>query len=263
MTVSAVQPPAPPRALSRRPYPSGLRCTVVAGTGVTGQSQPTGAGKTDMDEQRIAELAKHPPCVLPGRARTATREEPHKLDQRRTADTPDRREPLSLSARLLILLRLRRDPQGFVPTARDVTNATTPPGQRKPSVSHAQVNSLINGSSGNPRASTIVALAQALDAPAAFLLPGAEWEDLAALTVYQQRPEAREVLRLMRGLEVQDILEIMASLREIRRRAGLSEDVPAIPPPPPGVDHPREGRPRRRLSLEEAAERAADYLEGR
>ncbi|NUK32324.1 hypothetical protein HRW12_00735 [Streptomyces lunaelactis] len=120
----------------------------------------------------------------------------------------------------------------------------------------------MNGTSSNPTSSTVAALAQALGAPAAFLLPGAEWDDLAALTVYRERPEAREVLRLMQGLEVQDILEICTMLREKRRRAGLSDDVPAIPPPPPGVDQPRDGRPRR-LSLEEAAERAADYLEGR
>ncbi|MGQ4424519.1 hypothetical protein ACN6LL_006973, partial [Streptomyces violaceoruber] len=79
----------------------------------------------------------------------------------------------------------------------------------------------------------------------------------------QERPEAREVLRLMQGLEVQDILEISSKLREIRGRRGLPEEVPTIPPPPPGVDQPREGRPRRLLSLHEAAERAADDLEGR
>jgi len=98
--------------------------------------------------------------------------------------------------------------------------------------------------------------------PAGFLLRGPEWDDLTALTVYAQHSEAREVLRLLQGLEVQDILEISTTLREMRRRRGLSEDVPPIPPPPPGVDQPREGRPRRR-SLDEAAERAADYLEGR
>ncbi|MDT9689447.1 hypothetical protein Q5762_14095 [Streptomyces sp. P9(2023)] len=179
------------------------------------------------------------------------------------ADTPDRPQPLSLSAKLLALLRLRRDPDGFTPSARDVADASAQAGQRKPRLSHGQVNSLLNGTSSNPTSSTVAALAQALDAPAAFLLPGREWDDLAALTVFVERPEAREVIRLMQGLEVQDILEIMTMLRESRRRAGLSEDVPAIPPPPPGVDQPREGRPRRRLSLEEAAERAADYLEGR
>ncbi|WP_406303756.1 hypothetical protein OHA61_17140 [Streptomyces sp. NBC_00885] len=178
------------------------------------------------------------------------------------ADLHKRSEQLSLRAKLLVLLRLRRDPDGFTPSARDVSVATTLEGQRKPRLSHAQVNSLMNGTSSNPTSSTVAALAQALDAPAAFLLPGAEWDDLAALTVYRERPEVREVLRLMQGLEVQDILEICTMLREKRRRAGLSDDVPAIPPPPPGVDQPRDGRPRR-LSLEEAAERAADYLEGR
>jgi transcriptional regulator with XRE-family HTH domain len=176
------------------------------------------------------------------------------------ADTQDSGQALSLQAKLIALLRLRRDPDGFTPSARDISNATRKaPGA---SVSHGQVTSLFNGSSGNPTTSTIGAVADALGAPAAFLLPGAEWDDLTALSVFVSRPEAREVLRLMLGLEVQDILEISSTLREIRRREGLPEDVPAIPPPPPGVDQPREGRPRRR-SLHEAAERAADYLEGR
>ncbi|MFF3337892.1 hypothetical protein [Streptomyces flavidovirens] len=176
------------------------------------------------------------------------------------ADTHDTGRPLSLQAKLLTLLRLRRDPDGFTPSARDVSNSTRKgPGA---SVSHGQVTSLFNGSSGNPTASTISAVAHSLGAPTAFLLPGAEWDDLTALSVFVSRPEVREILRLMHGLEVQDILEISSTLRELRRREGLSEDVPAIPPPPPGVDQPREGRPRRR-SLHEAAERAADYLEGR
>ncbi|MEH0650430.1 hypothetical protein QA995_13595 [Streptomyces scabiei] len=178
-------------------------------------------------------------------------------------DTTNRRQHMSLASKLLVLLRLRRDPDGFTPSARDVSDATTPVGQRKPLLSHGTVNSLMNGTSSNPRSSTITALAQALDAPAAFLLSGREWDDLAALSVYQEHPEAREVLRLMQGLEVQDILEIRSKLREIRVRRGLSEEVPAIPPPPPGIDQPREGRPRRLLSLHEAAERAADDLEGR
>jgi transcriptional regulator with XRE-family HTH domain len=169
-------------------------------------------------------------------------------------------QPLSLSAKLLTLLRLRRDAQGFTPSARDITKATTPPDQRKPAISHGQISSLMNGSSTNPKASTLHILARALGAPAAFLLPG--WDDLTALTVYEESPEARETLRLMKGLEPQDIAEINMKLREVRARRGLSADVPAIPPPPPGVDQPREGRPRR-LSLYDAAERAADDLEGR
>ncbi|MFJ2247506.1 hypothetical protein ACIQ9I_03100 [Streptomyces sp. NPDC094461] len=176
------------------------------------------------------------------------------------ADTHDAKQPLTLRAKLVALLRQRRDDHGFTPSARDISNVTRQgPGA---TVSHGQVNSLFNGASGNPTAATLGAVATALGAPTAFLLPGSEWDDLTALSVFAARPEAREILRLMQGLEVQDILEISSRLREIRRQRGLSEDVPTIPPPPPGVDQPREGRPRRR-SLDEAAERAADYLEGR
>lgn len=149
------------------------------------------------------------------------------------ANTPDRIQPLSLRTKLLALLRRRRDRDGFTPSAREVSAATTPAGQRKPILSHGQVNSLMNGTSNNPTSSTVVTLAAALGAPAAFLLPGEEWDDLAALTVYRERPEARQALRLMQGLEVQDILETCTMLREARRRAGLSEEVPAIPLPPP------------------------------
>ncbi|MGW2021978.1 MULTISPECIES: hypothetical protein [Streptomyces] len=179
------------------------------------------------------------------------------------ADTPhDQQQLPSLSAKLMALLRLRRDPDGFPPSMRDVAEATTPAGQRKPALSHGTVNGLVNGTNANPRVSTLTALAQALDAPSAFLLPDPAWDDLAALTVYQERPEAREALRLMQDLEAQDIVEISNQLKELRGRRGLSPDVPPIPPPAPGVDQPREGRPRRRLSMEEAAGRAADDLEG-
>ncbi|MGW3121397.1 hypothetical protein ACWDBW_30310 [Streptomyces sp. NPDC001107] len=179
------------------------------------------------------------------------------------ADTSGTPELMSLSAKLLALLRLRRDPDGFTPSARDIAQATSIPGQRKPVVSTSQATSLVNGTSCNPRSSTVTALAQALDAPAAFLLPGCEWDDLTALRVYRDRPEAREALRLMEGLETENIAEVMSMLRKMRRDAGLPEGVPAIPPPPPGVDQPREGRPRRLRSLSEAAERAAADLEGR
>src|SRR5689334_8779605 len=117
------------------------------------------------------------------------------------ADTPERHETLRLSAKLLALLRLRRDQDGFVPSAREVADATALPGQRKSSVSHGQVNGLMNGTSSNPTMSTVAALARALDAPPAFLLPGSAWDDLAALTVYEKSPEAREALRLMQDLQ--------------------------------------------------------------
>ncbi|MDQ0990771.1 hypothetical protein [Streptomyces sp. V3I7] len=179
------------------------------------------------------------------------------------AEAHDQADQLGLGAKLLALLRLRRDPDGYIPSARDVSAATRQGGQAKPNLSHGQASSLMNGTSCNPTAATIAALAQALGAPAAFLLPGSEWDDLTALTVYATHPEARQALRLMHGLEVQDIAEINSMLLEKRRRVGLSEDVPSIPPPPPGVDQPREGRPRRWLSMNEAAERAAADLEGR
>jgi transcriptional regulator with XRE-family HTH domain len=178
------------------------------------------------------------------------------------ADISDTREHMGLSAKLLTLFRMRRAPDGYPPSTREIAQATKAPGQRAPRLSHGQVNTLLNGSGSNPRSSTIMLLAQALDAPAAFLLEGSEWDDLTALTVFRDRPEAREVLRLLQGLDVQDIAETASILRKMRRDAGLPDHVPTIPPAPPGVDQPREGRPRRRLSLNEAAERAAADLEG-
>ncbi|MFF4050424.1 hypothetical protein ACFYZ5_27665 [Streptomyces chartreusis] len=178
------------------------------------------------------------------------------------ADTSGTPELMSLSEKLLVAFRLRRDSDGFTPSAHEIAKATSKPPSIKPVVSHGQVNSLLNGTSYNPRSSTVTALAQALDVPAAFLLPGPEWDDLTALRAYQERSEAREVLRLMQGLTTEDIVDVMSMLRKKRRDAGLPDDVPAIPLPPPGVDQPREGRPRRRLSLSEAAHRAAADLEG-
>lgn len=175
--------------------------------------------------------------------------------------TNDQPGPPSLATKLLVLLRLRRDPQGFIPSAREVADATNEARNRGPRLSHATVNGLINGTSTNPTSSTLVALADALGAPAPFLLPG--WDDLTALTIFEENPGAREVLRLLRDLEMQDIEDTVKKLREVRRQRGLPEEVPALPPPPTGVDQPRDGRPRRRLSFNEAAERAADDLEGR
>lgn len=183
---------------------------------------------------------------------------------RKTGDmtsTNDQPGPLSLGAKLLVLLRLRRDPQGFIPSAREVADSTKGAESRGSALSHATVNGLMNGTSTNPTSSTLVALADALGAPVPFLLPG--WDDLTALTVFEESPGAREVLRLLQGLEMQDIEDIVKRLREVRRQRGLPAEVPALPPPPAGVDQPRDGRPRRRLSFNEAAERAADDLEGR
>lgn len=168
--------------------------------------------------------------------------------------------PLTLAAKLLTLLRMRRGTDGHIPSARDISAVSAPDGAR-PTVSHTQVNDLLNGRNANPTSVTITALAGALDAPAAFLLPG--WDDLAALETFRKSPEAREALRLMEGLEVQDIAGIVDALREVRRNHGLPEHVPEIPTPPPGVDQPRKGRPRRLLSFTEAAARAVDDLEGR
>ena len=94
------------------------------------------------------------------------------------ADTHDAGRPLSLRAKLLTLLRLRRDSDGFTPSARDIADSTA--AGPSSTVSHGQVASLVNGKSGNPRASTIDSLARALGVPAAFLLRGAEWDDLTA-----------------------------------------------------------------------------------
>ncbi|MFI9391931.1 hypothetical protein ACIG53_13720 [Streptomyces bauhiniae] len=173
--------------------------------------------------------------------------------------TNDNELPLTLPAKLLVLLRLRRDPDGFPPSGKDISDATrNGPGA---TISHGQVTSLFNGSSGNPRTSTITAVAGAFDAPAAFLLPGAAWDDLTALQVYAARPEARQLLRLLVDLDAEDTVEVHSTLRQIRRRKGLPQDVPTRPSPPPGVDQPREGRPCRR-TLAEMAEKAPQRQEG-
>lgn len=169
-------------------------------------------------------------------------------------------QPKTLAAKLQLLLRLRRSPDGHPPSLREVSNATAIPGTHDRAVSHSQVSHLVGGRNMNPSLATVNAIASALGAPSAYLLPG--WDDLTALTVFEETPEARTALRLMQGLEIEDIEKITQQLMEMRRARGLADDVPETPTPPPGVDQPREGRPRRRFSFEEAAERAADDLEG-
>ncbi|MEV4557165.1 hypothetical protein AB0K51_09220 [Kitasatospora sp. NPDC049285] len=166
----------------------------------------------------------------------------------------------SLAAKLQLMLRLRRDPDGHIPSARDISRWTTEPGYLRPAVSHTAVNDLINGQNDNPTSATITALARALDAPAAWFLPG--WNDLTALRVLSEHKAARDAVRLMDGLDVEDMTDVMCYVQAIRRKRGLPECVPEIPVPPAGIDQPRQGRPRRRLSLAEAAQRAADDLEG-
>ncbi|MFF7586719.1 hypothetical protein ACFZCK_04400 [Kitasatospora purpeofusca] len=166
----------------------------------------------------------------------------------------------TLASKLLLLLRLRRSPEGHIPSARDVSNWSTEPGHLRPAVSHTQTNDLINGRNANPTSATLTALARALDAPAAFLLPG--WNDLTALRVLHEHEAACEAVRHMDGLGVEDMARIVEAVKHIRRERGLPASVPKVPVPPAGVDQPRWGRPRRRLSFAEAAQRAADDLEG-
>ncbi|GAA0695362.1 hypothetical protein GCM10010193_57640 [Kitasatospora atroaurantiaca] len=175
------------------------------------------------------------------------------------AQTPEGDGP-TLAGKLQLLLRLRREPDGHIPSARDISNRSTAPGYLRPAISHTQVNDLINGKNTNPTSATLTALARAFEAPAAYLLPGCK--DLPALEVFESQPLARTAVRLMQDLEVEDITEVIETVKAIRRRRGLADSVAEIPVPPAGVDQPRQGRPRRRLSFAEAAQRAAEDLEG-
>jgi transcriptional regulator with XRE-family HTH domain len=188
--------------------------------------------------------------------------------------TPSNDQPRSITEKLQFLLQLRRHPNGHLLSAREVAAATVGPAQPTPSissrvgpaqpaplVSSSQVNQLISGRKTNPTTLTLMALAQAFNVPAPYLLPN--WDDLTALCVIEKDPQAREVVRLLDGLEREDITAAIQYLREKREARGLPLDVAEEPTPPAGVDRPRTGRPRRRLSFDEAADRAADDLEGR
>ncbi len=175
------------------------------------------------------------------------------------AHLPPPDPPRTLAAKLDLLLRRLAAQLGREPTVRELAARTAAPGEDKPALSHPVINDLINGTKSNPPCNTIQAVAQAFDVPSAYLLPG--WNDLAALTVFEQEQRAREALRLVAGLDSEAFDELLAAARAIRERrepgSGPVPEVPDVPPLAPQPTRPGRRRGGRRSNAEMAA-RAAD-----
>ncbi|MGW6395903.1 hypothetical protein ACWFR1_36605 [Streptomyces sp. NPDC055103] len=123
------------------------------------------------------------------------------------------------------------------------------------------MNEFLNGTKADPRVSQLLGLARAFETPVTYLLPG--YNGLTSLSVYEEHQDAREALRLIHDLGQTGAAELLEAAREIRSQHGHSDlTVPEVPEPlPPVAEPPRPGR-RRRLSFEEAAQRAVSDLEG-
>ncbi|MEU1076491.1 MULTISPECIES: helix-turn-helix transcriptional regulator [unclassified Streptomyces] len=174
----------------------------------------------------------------------------------------------SLAEKLKALMASRRDAKGRAHTSRSLSAAIDAlPGDHA-SVSHAAVNKLANGTQDNPTLHTIVALCRALGGvPPAHLLPHDAYSDLAALKAFED-PRARHILALLGGMPDSAVDDVVAHLKRRRAELGLepvrprdeaAEDEHLLPEAP--EEAPKIGRRRRRSSIE-AAEYAADSLEG-
>lgn len=125
--------------------------------------------------------------------------------------------------------------------------------------SQAAVNNLIRGLDDNPTVATLAGLAQVLEAPTPFLLPG--WDDLKALTVLQRNHLAVEVVRHLDGLPEEDLGRLLEHLKKRRTELGLPANSEAIHIEQQAAQDSVTYDPRRR-SAEESARYAADSLEG-
>jgi len=172
----------------------------------------------------------------------------------------------SLAEKLTALMASRRDIRDRPHTSRSLSAAVDAlPGDHA-SVSYASVNKLANGSQDNPTVHTVVAVCEALGVPPAHLLPHDAYSDLAALQTFED-PRARHILALLGGLSHSALDDIVAELERRRAEQGLeplqrrdeaTEEAPLSQEEP--TPAPRHGR--RRRSSREAAEYAADSLEG-
>ncbi|MGW2986420.1 helix-turn-helix domain-containing protein [Streptomyces goshikiensis] len=123
------------------------------------------------------------------------------------------------------------------------------------SVSHATIANMVNGSKDNPTVDTILALCEALGGvPPAHLLPHDSYADLEALNAFEN-PQARRVLSLLQGLPESELRNVIADLERRRADLGLQQVKDSESTKAPGK------RPRRR-TRDEAAQYAADALEG-
>ncbi|MGW7100307.1 hypothetical protein [Streptomyces sp. NPDC054838] len=164
----------------------------------------------------------------------------------------------SLAAKLRYLAH-RLSP-GSPPSSRQLSAAFRAlPGHTRGG-SHAAIAKLLSGDDTNPTVATVVALAEIMNVPAAFLLPGSP--DLKALSVLEQSESVREVVRHLEGLPKSDLDELLAQIKKRRADLGLQPECPIEVVVDVAVDPKDDRRDRRRRTPEESARYAADSLEG-
>ncbi|NEC67160.1 hypothetical protein G3I41_21305 [Streptomyces sp. SID9727] len=150
----------------------------------------------------------------------------------------------------------RKDARGRAFVSRTLSQAVEDLPDPPATTSFALIAKLAGGQQDNPTIKTVLALCRALgDVPPAYLLPHPGYDDLAALEAFED-PLARRVLALLSELPESEVREVAAQLEQRRRTLGL----PSVPDDRPSAGRPK--RARRRRTETEAAQYAADALEG-
>ncbi|WP_330241496.1 hypothetical protein [Streptomyces sp. NBC_00525] len=181
-------------------------------------------------------------------------------------------EARSLAHKLKALMADRRDARGRPYVSRTLSRAVDDLPDPPASASFALIAKLAGGQQDNPTVKTVLALCRALgDVPPAHLLPHPGYDDLAALEAFED-PLARRVLVLLDELPESEVRALVAQLEHRRDVLGLPPVPDGGPDGGPGRvpedrpdDRPTGGKPkraRRRRTETEAAQYAADALEG-
>ncbi|MFF5338279.1 hypothetical protein [Streptomyces sp. NPDC013181] len=176
----------------------------------------------------------------------------------RTGTAPEGRHPRpqSLAHKLKSLMAQRTDARGRAYVSRTLSQAVDDLPDPPASASFALIAKLAGGQQDNPTIKTVLALCRALgDVPPAYLLPHPGYDDLAALEAFED-PLARRVLALLSDLPESEVRDLVARLEHRREVLGLSRV------PDEGTPAGKPKRARRRRTETEAAQYAADALEG-
>ncbi|MFI9629285.1 hypothetical protein [Streptomyces sp. NPDC052042] len=160
----------------------------------------------------------------------------------------------SLAEKLKALMAGCGVPDGRTHTSRSLSASVNALPDEYPSVSNTAVFHLAKGSQDNPTVNTVMALCRALDIPPAHLLPHESYDDLEALTAFED-PLARRFLVLLKGLPRGELQELIKELERRRADLGLQQATDSDA-------SKSQGRRQRRRSKDEAARYAADALEG-
>ncbi|GAB2766615.1 hypothetical protein [Streptomyces bullii] len=161
----------------------------------------------------------------------------------------------SLAHKLKSLMARRKDARGKAYVSRTLSQAVDDLPDPPTSTSFALIAKLANGQQDNPTIKTVLALCQALgDVPPAYLLPHASYDDLEALEAFEN-PLARHLLALLSDLPESEMRDVIAHLKRRREDLGL-------PPVPDSSSVEKPKKARRRRTGTEAAQYAADALEG-